>query len=107
MFLFWKANPEFKFRVLKIALILLAAVSGDILVQFSSPYSLLLKCFFDSGTHFCIAILSWIFIDELTLLTIIKHPTYLVVCGFLASLIDMDHFFAAQSFNIHVSYFLC
>jgi len=83
--------------------ILVVAVLGDILVhQYTFPFHpLIFKCLMDSGTHFALAALSWIFMDN-TALTKKKEMLLPLLCGVLSSLIDLDHFIAAGSLNLEV-----
>jgi len=88
----------FKVKLLQIILVLLVAVVGDGFVDLFTSHKLF-KCISDNGTHFLIAILSWMFIEEIDFSTIPVGS--LLLCGMMASVIDLDHFVAARSFNIH------
>ena len=92
-----------KIKLILIVLVLSVAIVGDCLVDVFTSHSLL-KCISDNGTHFMIAVISWIFIEETNLSSIPLGS--LLLCGMMASIIDLDHFIAARSFSIHVSCFL-
>lgn len=93
----------FKVKLLQIVLVLLVAVVGDGFVDLFTSHKLF-KCISDNGTHFLIAVLSWMFIEEIDFSTIPVGS--LLLCGMMASVIDLDHFVAARSFNIHVIHFV-
>lgn len=87
-----------KIKLILIVLVLSVAIVGDCLVDVFTSHSLL-KCISDNGTHFMIAVISWIFIEETNLSSIPLGS--LLLCGMMASIIDLDHFIAARSFSIH------
>lgn len=78
-------------------------MAGDTVVQYMYPYiSLLLKCFTDSATHFLIASLSWNYVDNVSLNKRI-HFVAIIVCGSMASAIDIDHFLAVGTTSLKVN----
>lgn len=87
---------------------LLACVcfAGDHILQISNTN--LSKAVVDSSTHCLVAILSWLIV----LLKCHKRSTMLInsifellLCGFLATSIDVDHFIQARSLKLKVCSF--
>lgn len=80
--------------------------TGDHVLQMSN--TILSKAVVDSSTHCLVAILSWLIV----LLKCHKRSTMLInsifellLCGFLATSIDVDHFIQARSLKLKVSSF--
>ena len=59
------------------------------------------QCLTDTSTHFAIAALSWLFIENV-LPKKKQNMTAVFSCGLIASSIDVDHFFTARSFWLQV-----
>lgn len=82
--------------------IVLTCLGGDKLVtlawmQTSDPCRVVA----DSATHCIVALLSWTIVVNIQ----VQKSTFLaeaVLCGFLASMIDLDHFWLAKSFRLKV-----
>ncbi len=90
-------------RITNLFVIPVTAIAGDTITQYMYPYiSLLLKCLTDSATHFLIASLSWNYVDNVSLDKII-HFIAMIMCGLIASVIDIDHFMAVGSTSLEVN----
>lgn len=90
--------------ILSLLTILLVAVVGDTLVQsYTFPiFPLFFKCITDSSSHFAVAALSWNVVENIANQKQRQNLTAVCFCGFLASLIDLDHFIYAGSFLLKV-----
>jgi hypothetical protein len=90
-------------RITNLFSIPVTAIVGDTVIQYMYPYiSLLLKCFIDSATHFLIASLSWNYV-EIAALNKRTHVVAIIMCGTLASVIDIDHFIAVGTTSLQVN----
>lgn len=81
----------------------IVSCSGDRLVDNSKNN--VLRASFDNLTHALIGGLSWILVLILSKKTILPNIYSVVYCTAISSLIDLDHFVAAASFNLRVSPF--
>lgn len=98
IFSFSRTKLTFKTKLLQIILVVIVAIVGDCLVDLFTSHQLL-KCISDNSTHLFIAVISWMFIEELDFSVILFGSPLL--CGMMASFVDLDHFVAARSFTIH------
>ena len=97
-----KKRKNYK-RVTNLFLIPVTAITGDAIIQYMYPYiSLLVKCLTDSATHFLIASLSWTYIENVSLNKRI-HLVPIIICGSIASVIDIDHFVAVGTTSLQVN----
>lgn len=65
------------------------------------------KAFIDNCTHSLVAVISWLIVllkCHLRSSLIINSVFELLLCGFMASIIDIDHFVMAKSFKLKVGY---
>ncbi|XP_074114950.1 transmembrane protein 267 [Cotesia typhae] len=77
----------------------LVSIIGDKLVSYNNNNHFL-KAVIDNTTHGIVAGLSWTLIVILQNEPIAKNLPSILFCTFLSSLIDIDHFVEAKSFNI-------
>ncbi|KAH0554473.1 transmembrane protein 267 [Cotesia glomerata] len=77
----------------------LVSIIGDKLVSYNNNNHFL-KAVIDNATHGIVAGLSWTLIVLLQNEPIAKNLPSILFCIFLSSLIDVDHFVEAKSFNI-------
>ena len=90
-------------RIINLLLIPVTAVVGDTVIQYMNPnISLLLKCFTDSATHFFLASFSWNYVETSSMNKRI-HLVVSIMCGLLASIIDIDHFIAVGTISLQVN----
>lgn len=90
-------------RIINLILIPVTAVVGDTVIQSMNPnISLLLKCFTDSATHFLLASFSWNYVETSSMNKRI-HLVVSIMCGLLASIIDIDHFIAVGTISLQVN----
>lgn len=91
-------------KITNLLLIPIVAIVGDALVGlYIYPLPLTLKCLADSATHFLIASFSWNYVGNTIKLDLKSQVTSVLVCGLLASLIDVDHFIYSKSINLQVN----
>jgi len=82
------------------AILPILCICGDAFVRGRvSPWP---RAVSDSTVHASVASIAWLAVtaDNVTLLTILQS----VLCGLLSSAIDLDHFIAAGSISLQVSY---
>lgn len=82
-------------------LLILTALTGDYLVKISK--SQLQKACLDNITHASIGAISWLIASISKMQPLRYSIKEALLCAALASVIDLDHFFAAKSMNIKVS----
>lgn len=85
-----------------ITLLILVAVTGDYVVQYSKLH--IYRAFFDNITHAIIGGLSWLIVclnfkNRYSSQTLFE----IALCTLAGSFIDLDHFVTARSFNLKVS----
>lgn len=82
-------------------LLAVIAVLGDWLVSHSTLH--LYKALFDNSIHSLIGGLSWLIVTiKLRKKTVWFRFSSVLLCAFIASVIDVDHFIAARSFKLKV-----
>lgn len=80
----------------------LIALLGDHIVT-RSTLSENVRAVLDNMTHGAIGLLSWYIVTaHLGDLSLSTRVCEVVFCGFIASAVDLDHFFAARSLRIQV-----
>jgi hypothetical protein len=91
------------YKRINLFVIPVTAIAGDTITQYMYPYiSLLLKCITDSATHFLIASLSWNYVDNVSFNKRINFVA-IIICGSMASSIDIDHFLAVGTTSLEVN----
>lgn len=79
------------------------AIFGDFLVKHSNHD--LYKAIFDNATHSVIGGLTWLIISlQFKHNSILFRVTEIFLCSFIASVIDLDHFFMARSIRLKVGF---
>ena len=82
----------------------LACLSGDTLVwYFTRRDDLILRLICDSITHSTVAALGWIMIIIDIPNSKVNRWAEVLYCAAVSAFIDVDHFIASRSFNLHVS----
>ena len=103
--MFDKATLQMLLLTSVMELLLLFTVSlGDKLLL-TSHYiqsSNVLRAFVDASTHGTVGLLSWgVVVSQQIYST--RHILEMIIAGFMAGVIDLDHFLAAGSLRLHVS----
>lgn len=77
------------------------AIIGDGLVSLSNLH--IYKALFDNSTHSLIGALTWLIITfRIKNNTLWLRTAEIMLCAFIASIIDLDHFIVARSWRLKV-----
>lgn len=93
------------FFFLTLFLVIVCIVGDNILLVTGSSQDIT-KALVDNLTHFLVAVISWLIVllaCHLRSSLIINSVIELFLCGFIASIIDVDHFLMAKSLKLKVS----
>lgn len=93
-------------KIVTLMIIPAIALFGDTVVnQYKfSIFPLILKCLADSSTHFLIGLLSWNVVENIPSPNTKSYFFWLLLCGLISSLIDIDHFFESGTVSLEVKH---
>ena len=87
-------------QVIFTSLIGIISYIGDKLLQQDSE---VIRAFSDNLTHATVGGLTWLLVLILSKKSILQNISSVILCFFISSFLDLDHFLVARSWRLHVS----